>query len=99
MPTDKSSVWVVDDDESTRAYLWDFLSSRGYDVQCVDSGHQVIRRLATARPSLLILDIRMPHVGGLDVLAQLDRAGRRIPAIVLSGVDQVSTGDDLPLFQ
>ncbi len=91
MPTDKSSVWVVDDDESTRAYLWDFLSSRGYDVQCVDSGHQVIRRLATARPSLLILDIRMPHVGGLDVLAQLDRAGRRIPAIVLSGVDQVST--------
>ena len=88
----KPSVWVVDDEDSTRAYLWDFLSSRGYDVQCLDSGEQVIRRLASAqRPSLLILDIHMPHVGGLDVLAQMDKLGRRIPAIVLSGIDQVST--------
>jgi two-component system response regulator AtoC len=88
----KPSVWVVDDEDSTRAYLWDFLSSRGYDVQCLDSGDQVMRRLASAqRPSLLILDIHMPHVGGLDVLAQMDKLGRRIPAIVLSGIDQVST--------
>ena len=88
----KPGVWVVDDDDSTRAYLWDFLSSRGYDVQCLDSGEQVIRRLASAqRPSLLILDIHMPHVGGLEVLAQMDKLGRRIPAIVLSGIDQVST--------
>src|SRR5258708_6200869 len=91
MPTDKPTVWVVDDDDSTRAYLWDFLSSRGYDVQCVDSGDQVMRRLGTSRPSLLILDIRMPHIGGLEVLAQMEKVGRRIPAIVLSGVDQVST--------
>jgi two-component system response regulator AtoC len=89
---EKPSVWVVDDDDATRGYLGDFLSSRGYDVQCVDSGELIIRRLASGqRPSLLLLDIRMPHVGGLDVLAQLDRAGRRVPAIVLSGVDQVST--------
>ena len=88
----KPGVWVVDDDDSTRAYLWDFLSSRGYDVQCLDSGEQVIRRLASAqRPSLLILDIHMPHVGGLEVLAQMDKLGRRSPAIVLSGIDQVST--------
>jgi two-component system, NtrC family, response regulator AtoC len=91
MPTDKPTVWVVDDDDSTRAYLWDFLSSRGYDVQCVDSGDQVVRRLGSSRPSLLILDIRMPHIGGLDVLAQMEKVGRRIPTIVLSGVDQVST--------
>jgi len=88
----KACVWVVDDDESARGYLQDFLSSRGYEVQGVDSGEQVMRRLATSnRPSLLLLDIRMPHFGGLDVLEQLERAGRRIPAIVLSGVDQVST--------
>jgi two-component system response regulator AtoC len=33
----------------------------------------------------------MPHIGGLDVLAQMEKVGRRIPSIVLSGVDQVST--------
>ncbi|MGH9557873.1 MAG: sigma-54-dependent transcriptional regulator [Bryobacteraceae bacterium] len=92
MRTDKPSVWVVDDDDSTRTYLFDFLSTRGFDVQCFDSGEQAIRRLASdRRPSLLLLDLRMPHVGGLEVLAQLEKMGRGIPAIVLSGVDQVST--------
>jgi DNA-binding NtrC family response regulator len=89
---DKPSVWVVDDDDSTRSYLWDFLSSRGYDVQSADSGEQVLRRLSAGqRPALMLLDIRMPHIGGLDVLQHIERSGRRLPAIVLSGVDQVST--------
>ncbi|HUA86945.1 MAG TPA: sigma-54 dependent transcriptional regulator [Bryobacteraceae bacterium] len=82
----------MDDDESTRNYLGDFLSTRGYEVQSLDSGEQAIRRLSSGqRPALLLLDIRMPHIGGLDVLAQLEKTGRRVPAIVLSGVDQVST--------
>jgi len=90
--TERPSVWVVDDDDATRTYLWDFLSSRDYDVQCVDSGEQVLRRLSSGqRPSLMLLDIRMPHIGGLDVLQQLNESGQRVPAIVLSGVDQVST--------
>lgn len=89
---DKPSVWVVDDDDSTRRYLWDFLSTRGYDVQCADSGEQVFRRLSSGqRPSLMLLDIRMPHIGGLDVLQHIEQSGHRLPAIVLSGVDQVST--------
>ncbi len=89
---DRPSVWVVDDDDSTRSYLWDFLSSRGYDALCVDSGEQVLRRFSAGQsPSLMLLDIRMPHIGGLDVLEQILRSGRRIPALVLSGVDQVPT--------
>ena len=89
---EKPSVLVVDDDDSARSYLWDFLSSRGYDVQCVDSGEQALRRFSNGRqPSVMLLDIRMPHVGGLDVLAQMADAGRHVPSIVLSGVDQVST--------
>ena len=89
---EKPGVWVVDDDDAIRRYLWDLLSSRGYEVQCFDSGEQVFRRLSAGqRPALMLLDIRMPHVGGLEVLAQLERSGRRVPSLVLSGVDQVST--------
>ena len=90
--TDRLTIWVVDDDASIRSYLSDFLASRGYRVVCFDSGEQVVRRLnADERPSLLLLDIRMPGVGGLDVLAELDRRCTRIPSIVLSGVDQIPT--------
>lgn len=85
-------VWVVDDDASIRSYLSDFLISRSYGVVCFDSGEQVVRQITSqGAPSLLLLDIRMPRVGGLEVLTQLDKLGRRIPSIVLSGVDQIST--------
>ncbi len=89
---DSPTVWVVDDDASIRSYLSDFLQSRSYNVLCFDSGEQVVRQITSVEaPSLLLLDIRMPKVGGLEVLAQLDKLGRRIPAIVLSGVDQITT--------
>ena len=86
------AIWVVDDDAGIRSYLSDFFLSRSYGVLCFESGEQVLGHLASAGPpSLLLLDIRMPEVGGLDVLAQLDKSGRRIPSIVLSGVDQIPT--------
>ncbi len=89
---DSATVWVVDDDASIRSYLSDFLTSRSYGVLCFDSGEQVVRQITSVGPpSLLLLDIRMPKVGGLEVLAQLEKVRRRIPSIVLSGVDQIST--------
>jgi two-component system response regulator AtoC len=89
---DLPTVWVVDDDASIRSYLSDFLTSRSYGVLCFDSGEQVVRQITSVGPpSLLLLDIRMPKVGGLEVLAQMEKVGRRIPSIVLSGVDQIST--------
>ncbi len=89
---DRQTVWVVDDDPGTRSYLSDFLISRAYDTLCLESGEQVIRRLTSSEPpSLLLLDIRMPRVGGLEVLAALDEQGARIPSIVLSGVVQIPT--------
>jgi two-component system, NtrC family, response regulator AtoC len=87
-----SMVWVVDDDAGIRAYLADLLAARGYGVCCLDSGEQLLRRLGTsAPPALLLLDIRMPRVCGLEVLSELDRTGVRFPSIVLSGDSQIPT--------
>jgi two-component system, NtrC family, response regulator AtoC len=88
----RSKIWVVDDDASVRSYLYDFLVSRGHEVLCLDSGEQALRRLSTSPPpSLLLLDIRMPKVGGLEVLAELGKTGCAIPSIVLSGVGEIPT--------
>ena len=92
MLVDKPNLLVADDDANTRSHLSHFLSSRGYNVQCFDSGVHLLAHLASAQPpSLLILDVRMPPAGGLEVLAEMERLGRRIPAIVLSGVSQIAT--------
>ncbi len=85
-------ILVVDDDESTRCYLGDALSSRGYEVDCLDSGAEVLKRVTNGhRPSAILLDLLMPGVGGLDVLAQMQERQVRIPTIVLSAVDSVAT--------
>ena len=92
MPPRHSTIWVVDDDAAVRFYLNDFLSSRGYQVLCLESGEQALRRFTTLpRPSLLLLDVRMPRVGGLEVLEELERRGSRTPSIVLSAVGQIPT--------
>lgn len=92
MRTEKQSVWVADDEAATRSYLADFLGARGYDALCLDSGEHVVSRLQLNNaPSLLMLDIRMPRLGGLEVMAELGTRGLRVPTIVLSGLDQAST--------
>ncbi|HEY4361365.1 MAG TPA: sigma-54 dependent transcriptional regulator [Bryobacteraceae bacterium] len=91
MSGDRPIVWVADDDETTQDYLREFLCAEGFAPQCFDSGEPLLRTLAKGEtPSLLILDIRMPRVGGLEVLERLEELHRRIPAIALSGVRDVS---------
>jgi two-component system response regulator AtoC len=88
----KHTILVVDDSEATRTYLARFLSSRGYAVECLDSGEHVIARIsAGSSPSLVLLDLLMPATSGLDVLAQMRRLASAAPTIVLSGVGQIST--------
>ncbi|MBV8551447.1 MAG: sigma-54-dependent Fis family transcriptional regulator [Acidobacteriaceae bacterium] len=85
-------ILVVDDDQTIREYLCRYLSSRGYSVDCLASGHSVVSRLTSInRPSLVLLDLLMPQMSGLAVLAEMLKLERPVPAIVVSGVGQTST--------
>lgn len=86
------TVWVVDGDAGARAYLSDFLITRGFSVICLDSGTEALCRLACVQPpSAMLLEIRLPDVDGLEVLAELAKNRHRVPTIVLSEVEQVTT--------
>jgi len=86
------SIWAVDSDESTRSFLSRFLSSCGFSVTCFESGAEMLCQLASARPpSALLLDVRLPDIGGLEVLAELTKNRRHVPTIVLSTVEHVGT--------
>src|SRR6266699_429661 len=88
----KRSILVVDDDQSVRSYLSDFLSSCGYSVECAESGDQAVARLsAGVAPSLVILDIVMPGMNGLGVLENVKKINSSIPVIILSAVGQTKT--------
>jgi len=90
MQSKRGMVWIVDDDSSVRAYLSDFVATRGFEYLGLDSGEQVLRRLIDSPPpALLLLDMRMPTMSGLEVLTELNKFGFRIPCVVLSGVGQI----------
>ena len=88
----KCAVLVVDDDKSARTYISRLLSPERYAVECTASGEVAMARIdSPTPPSIMLLDVLMPVVGGLDVLARMAKCGKRVPTIVVSGVDQTAT--------
>src|SRR5882672_4328066 len=86
------SILIADDDGTMRGYLSHFLSSCGYQTECVDSGDNAIARLRQMpAPDLVLLDMLMPGTDGIDVLTHLKKVSPAIPVVVLSGVGHVRT--------
>jgi two-component system response regulator AtoC len=91
----KPLVLVVDDDESIRRYLTVLLSSLGYDSDAVESGEEALGRLRRGSvPSVVLLDLLLPGMGGLQVLDRVKPTHPELPIIVLSTVAQIKTAVD-----
>src|SRR5260370_12512940 len=87
--SNKRTILVVDDDRSVRGYLSDFLTSCGYVVECLESGDQCLARLTAGNiPSLLVLDVVMPGISGIELLEGLKKINCAVPVIFLSAVGQ-----------
>ena len=80
-------VLVVDDDETIRRTLRINLRARGYEVEVVGSGRDALSTLEDAPPDLVILDLGLPDVDGVEVLRRLRRTSR-VPVVVLSARHQ-----------
>ena len=88
--TDPTRVLVVDDDPDLRAALTRALALDGYDVAAVSNGAKALDAVADSAPDVLVLDVMMPVVGGLEVCRRLRTAGDRTPILVLTARDEVS---------
>jgi two-component system KDP operon response regulator KdpE len=80
-------ILVVDDEAPIRRWLKVNLETRGYTVDTAETGEQGIKALENRRPDLLILDLLMPGMGGIDVVRKL-RSVSTIPIIVLSAIGE-----------
>ena len=78
-----SSILVVDDEPAIRRTLRANLAARGYDVIAVESGEEALRQAAESPPGLVILDLMLPGLSGIDVCRAL-RAESAVPILVLS---------------
>jgi DNA-binding response OmpR family regulator len=75
---------VVEDEVRIASFLVKGLSAQGYDVDAVATGSEALVRGRDPGLDLLILDLGLPDVDGLEVLRRLRREGRQLPVIILT---------------
>jgi two-component system response regulator MprA len=83
-------VLVVDDDRAVRDALRRALTLDGYDVRVAEDGLDGLRSVDEARPDVIVLDVMMPDVDGLEVCRRLRAGGDRTPILMLTARDAVS---------
>ncbi|MCL5022245.1 MAG: sigma-54 dependent transcriptional regulator [Nitrospirae bacterium] len=79
------SVLVVDDEEGIRESLSGILEDEGYGVVTVGSGEDALRLLQEQTPDLVILDVWLPGMDGIQTLREIKTLKRDIPVIMISG--------------
>ena len=82
----KKTIMVVDDNPDIITIVKTILESKGYDVMSAYSGPELLTRLEGQKPDLIVLDIMMPQMDGLEVLTRLKGATdtSSIPVILLT---------------
>ncbi|HHQ47457.1 MAG TPA: sigma-54-dependent Fis family transcriptional regulator, partial [Acidobacteria bacterium] len=79
------SILIVDDEPGIRELLGQILGDEGYETQAVGSGEEALALLEQELFDLVLLDIWLPGVNGVEVLKRLKATGSDIPVIVISG--------------
>ena len=86
-----SRILVVDDEEVIRRLLTEVLAEEGYWVTTVSDGQQAIDLLERERFNLIITDMVMPGVSGIEVLRAAQRIDPQCPVVVLTGYPSVDS--------
>lgn len=80
-------VLVVDDEEPQRAFLGPLLTRHGYAVCEAATGADALECVETSHPDLVLLDVGLPDILGLEVCQRLRRRGRYLPVIMVTAWD------------
>lgn len=83
-------VLVVDDDDSIRSMLVEILSNEGYTVVAARDGMEALAAIERATPSVVLLDLLMPMLGGRAVADVLRQNGSSVPIVVMTASEEAA---------
>ena len=79
---------IVDDEADVREFARNFFKRRKIDVVVASSGEEALNILEKEGPNLMILDIRMDGIDGIEVLKRMREKGNKTEVIMVTGVDE-----------
>ncbi|MCW2853526.1 MAG: response regulator receiver [Nocardioides sp.] len=88
-PVPKPRVLVVEDDRAVRESLRRSLEFNGYDVHLAADGAEALAGIAGVHPDVVVMDVMMPRLDGLETTRALRKAGNAVPILVLTARDAV----------
>ena len=88
-------VLVVDDELEVRQVLREFLSSRGYDVSTASGGAEAVAIVGTIKPDLVLLDVAMPDVDGVETLKRIVAIEPALAVIMVTANSDIGTTSKL----
>ncbi|HUR44952.1 MAG TPA: sigma-54 dependent transcriptional regulator [Candidatus Saccharimonadales bacterium] len=78
-------ILVVDDDPSQRSLLQSFLTSQGFEIIAVSSGAEALSTLKSREVSMMVSDVRMPGMSGLETLRRARKENENLPVLLVTG--------------
>jgi two-component system NtrC family response regulator len=90
----KSRILIVDDEEEICDMLADFLQDRGYETFIATTGADAVALIKAARPHLMLLDIRMPEMSGIDILRDAHAVDKEVGVIMITGYQDVEIAQE-----
>ncbi len=86
-----SSILIVDDDDQLRQSFQKLLAEEGYDVRTAASGEAALEAVRQAVPDLVIMDVRMPGMSGLDAFQAMREIEPKLPVIIMTAFGTTET--------
>ena len=93
-PEDRPRVLVVDDEKFIRDIIADFLGMEGYIVRTAEDGSSAVSELERARYDMIISDLKMPRMGGLELLKEVAKTHPDTLTVIMTGFGTVETAID-----
>src|SRR5262245_41367412 len=94
LPTGPGRILVVDDEQTVGEVLQEFLAGEGYELTLARSGDEAVKMLAVFSPDVILTDINMPGLSGLEMMRFAKEADPEVCVIVLTGHASTATAID-----
>src|SRR5271165_2550328 len=89
MASDAPRILIVDDDPSQRSLLNSFLHSQGFETALADSGERALEMLRSGKFAMMISDVRMPGLSGLETLRRARQEHVTLPVLLVTAFTDV----------
>ncbi len=84
-----AKILVVDDQMGVRRLLFEAFKEEGYDVDMAASGHEAITKVMESIPGLILMDMKMPGMNGLEALKEIKKIDQAIAVIMMTAYGEL----------